>query len=109
MRENSRRAKAIAQLNIAEDAIAKAIQHLGGYTRSFAPKRNPSTFVSRKMIESCALRLHAAVNLLNYGERPTPPTKEQDATPVDEVPASEVQENNESESSGESPRQVHQW
>lgn len=70
MRENSRRAKALSELAKAEDSIAKSIMHLGGYTRVTVPKKNISTFVARKMLEGISLRLHAMINLLNYGERP---------------------------------------
>jgi len=73
-RVNSRRQQAIDHLSSAELSIGKAISLLGGYTRATQPRRNISTFVARKMIESLRLRLHAAVNLLLYGERPSPTT-----------------------------------
>lgn len=71
-RPNSRRQRALDQLQIAADAIAKAITLLGGHTRALVPKRNKTTFVARKMLEGIDIRLNGVVGLVSIGDAPTP-------------------------------------
>jgi hypothetical protein len=70
-RPNSRRSRALDQLGYATDAIGKAISLLGGRTRVLSPKRDVETFVARKMIESCELRIKGAVGILTH-QQPVP-------------------------------------
>lgn len=63
-RLNSKRQQALDQLDIARDAITKAITLLGGHVRVRSVKRNQRVFTARQYLQSIFSRINVTRDLL---------------------------------------------
>lgn len=77
-RPSSKRQRALDQLDIARDAITKAITLLGGRVRVRSVKRNQRVFTVRQYLESIDSRINVSRDLLQVDQIVS--------TPLHEVP-----------------------
>lgn len=70
-RVNSKRSRAMEQLTIAQDALAKALNFLGGKPRGVTPAKLPPSpeWIARGYIVSCINRISSAQYMIaGYGK-----------------------------------------